>query len=167
MRRPPPPPFAADSLTYQLFHTVRVLGRAVESRAQAAGLNRSRGMVLGHLAHRTEGVTAAELRRCLGVTAASMSRLLSDMERDGLLQRTPHPADARAMLIHLTDAGRAMMQTFPAVVAEIEQTAFAGFSARERDQLRALLERLRTNLGEAVNQTEAEATHDTETEDLG
>lgn len=167
MRRPPPPPFAVDSITYQLFHTVRMLGRAVESRTQAAGLNRSRGMVLGHLAHHTEGVTATELRRCLGVTAASMSRLLSDMERDGLLQRTPHPVDARAMLIHLTDEGQAMMRIFPAIMAEIEQIAFAGFSAQERDQLRALLERLRANLGEAVDQTEVDATHDTETEDLG
>ena len=70
---PSPPPFAADSMAYELFYTVRALGRAIRGRAQAAGLNRSRGMILGQLAHGSGGVTATDLRRCMGVTAASIS----------------------------------------------------------------------------------------------
>ncbi len=170
VHRPPPPPFATDSLAYQLFRTLRTLGSALEGRAQAAGLNRSRGMILGQLAHHSGGITATDLRRCMGVTAASMSRLLADMERDGLLKRTPHPDDARAMLIHLTDEGQAMVQVFPTIMAEIEQIAFAGFSAQERDQLRTLLERIRANLGAArdsVDHADVDVTLTKETDNIG
>jgi len=153
----PPPPFAADSMAYELFYTVRALGRAIRGRAQAAGLNRSRGMILGQLAHGSGGVTATDLRRCMGVTAASISRLLANMERDGLVRRTPHPDDARAMLIYLTDEGQAMMQIFPAIMTEIEQVAFAGFSAQERDQLRALLARIRANLDTTTTPMDVDA----------
>jgi len=79
------------------------------------------------------------------------------MERDGLVRRTPHPDDARAMLIHLTDEGQAMMQIFPAIMTEIEQVAFAGFSAQERDQLRALLARIRANLDTTTTPMDVDA----------
>lgn len=40
----------------------------------------------------------------------SMSRLVSELEEQGLVQRSPDPADGRAQLIGLTDLGRARMQ---------------------------------------------------------
>jgi DNA-binding MarR family transcriptional regulator len=148
MERRHRPPFAPEGLIYQLFRTAHYVGRAFYHIARAHGLSRTSGPILAHLSHEREGVTATELRRCVGVTAASMSHILADMERAQLITRTPNPHDARSMLVHLTDQGRVLMKAFPAMVAEIEARAFEDFSAAERDQLKVLLERVRANLGD-------------------
>ena len=141
------PPFLREGLAYQIFRAAHSLGYEFKQMAQAHGLNRTRGMVLARLAHSPEGVTATDLRRCAGITAASMSNTLADMEREGLIARTPNPDDARSMLVHLTGQGQALMMIFPQVMADIEARAFAGFSEEERAHLKALLERVRSNLG--------------------
>ncbi len=167
MREPPSPPFATDSMAHQVFHTMRAMGREFGRHAQSAGINRSWGMLLGQLAHNPSGMTATALRQALGVTAASISKTLADMERGGLVTRTPHPQDARALLVHLTAAGRELLDEFPKILAAIEERAFAGFSAAERDSLQAMLERIRANLGEAAEPTEDDIPVIKEEEHLG
>lgn len=137
-----------------MFRALHALGNAFRQRAQAAGLNRTRGMVLWYVHTHPEGTTATTLRRVLGVTAASISNTLGDMEREGLISRIPNPHDARSTLIQLTDRGRDLMEVFPRIVAEVEAQAFAGFTQEERDQLRALLERISANLSEDDNVNE-------------
>ncbi len=148
MHKGMPPPFFVDGMSYHVMRTMRAIGYEFSQRAQAAGMGRSWGMVLGRLAHAEAGMTATELRQCLGVTAASMSKTLADLEQEGLIHRIPNPDDARSMLVHLTEAGRQRLSVFPEIVAGIEQVAFAGFDEAELDQLRAMLERIRHNLGD-------------------
>jgi MarR family transcriptional regulator for hemolysin len=167
VREPPLPPFFVDGMAYQVFRTMRALGREFGRQAQSAGLTRSWGMILGHLAHHPAGMTASELRQGLGVTAASISRTLREMERHGLVTRTPHPEDARAMLIHFTATSREMLSAFPMIVAAIETRAFAGFSCAELDSLRAVLERIRANLGDSSEPTDCEIEVTTEETHLG
>jgi DNA-binding MarR family transcriptional regulator len=40
------------------------------------------------------------------VAQPTVTTLVGRLERDGLVRRAPDPADARAVLVHLTDAGR-------------------------------------------------------------
>ncbi len=142
-----PPPFAPEGMIFQLFMTTHRLGREFKRIAQAYGLTRTQSMILGRLAQEDVAFTATDFRQCLGVTAASMSTSLAEMERQGLIERTPHPDDARAMLVHLTEQGRQIVAMFPAQMHEIEERAFGGLTEGERIQLRRLLERVRANLG--------------------
>jgi DNA-binding MarR family transcriptional regulator len=48
----------------------------------------------------------SELARLEGVTQPAMTGLLNRLEADGLVRREPDPADARATLAVITDAGR-------------------------------------------------------------
>ena len=91
-RRMPPPMMGINVLSMELFRTVHALGRAFQDAANMHGMARTHGMVLNQLMERREGVTAAVLSRCLGITRASMSIALADMERDGLIARVPNPA---------------------------------------------------------------------------
>jgi DNA-binding MarR family transcriptional regulator len=50
-----------------------------------------------------------ELAEILVVNRASIGSVLGRMERDGWVERTPDPADRRAMLVALTDAGEAKL----------------------------------------------------------
>lgn len=153
------PPFFTEGMGYQVFRTVRALGYEFSKRALAAGMNPSWGMVLAHLARAEEGLTATDLRQCIGVTAASMSKTLADLEQEGLVLRTPNPEDARSMLVHLGEVGKDRLKVFPTIVAEIEATAFAGFTEAELDQLTALLERIRLNLGDQADRQDPEIVH--------
>ncbi len=143
-----PPMFGAETLLTQVFLTVHTLGRALHDAATAEGLSRTQGMILGLLAGHPDGVTATRLRQWVGITAASMSTALADLERDGLIERIPNPHDARSMLIHLSERGYQRLQTFPRIIEAIDRRVFAGFSEEDRVLLKNLLERIRLNLGD-------------------
>ena len=145
-QRLPPPPFVTEGMAYQIFRTAHRLGHAFKQSVAEYGLSRTRGAVLMHVAQAP--ATATDLRRCTGVTAASMSKTLADMEREGVIRRTPNPEDARSMLVYLTEEGEALVTLFPGVLKEIETRAFSGLSDEEQATLRRLLERVRENLGD-------------------
>ncbi len=143
-----PPMFGAETLLSQVFLTAHALGLAFQAAAAAKGVSRTQGMILGHLVSHPDGVTATRLRQWIGITAAGMSTALTDLERDGLIERTPNPHDARSLLIHLSERGYRRLEEFPRVVQAIDQRVFAGFCEEERRLLKDLLERIRLNLGD-------------------
>ena len=53
------------------------------------------------------GATVVELARHLDVTKQAASQMVDDLVGKGYVERRPHPDDARARLIVLTDKGRA------------------------------------------------------------
>ncbi|MBL1086225.1 winged helix-turn-helix transcriptional regulator [Streptomyces actinomycinicus] len=53
------------------------------------------------------GATATELAAHLGVTKQAASQLVDEIVRKGYAERRPHPGDARARLVVLTERGRA------------------------------------------------------------
>ena len=75
-----------------------------------------------------------------------MAQMLTRMERDGLIQRTPDPDDGRSSRIALTELA---LTRLPAAIATLfrgNRDAVAGFTDEEIAQLVALLGRLITNL---------------------
>ncbi len=53
-----------------------------------------------------DGVEVRELRQRLGLDSGYFSRLLRSLERQGLLETAPLPADGRVRRLQLTSAGR-------------------------------------------------------------
>ena len=76
----------------------------------------------------------------------SMAQMLARMERDGLIHRTPDPADGRSSRISLTDAARGRLPDACATLFQGNREALGGFSDEEAVQLVALLTRLIANL---------------------
>jgi len=54
-----------------------------------------------------DGKTAATLS---GMSRAAVSNLVNTLERDGLVHRDPHPEDARAVLLRLSERGAGAVQ---------------------------------------------------------
>lgn len=48
-----------------------------------------------------------------------MSRTLERMERDGLVERAPHPADRRRRVVSVTPAGRSAWETARHIEREV------------------------------------------------
>ncbi|MFI8931442.1 MarR family winged helix-turn-helix transcriptional regulator [Streptomyces sp. NPDC053474] len=47
-----------------------------------------------------------ELTRTEQLTQPAITQLVTRLERDGLVERRPDPSDGRAVLVHITEAGR-------------------------------------------------------------
>jgi DNA-binding MarR family transcriptional regulator len=56
--------------------------------------------------NRSGPLTPSELAEIEHVKRPSITRTLASLEREGLVERTPDPADGRSSLVAITDAGR-------------------------------------------------------------
>ena len=88
------------------------------------------------------GATVVELARHLGVTKQAASQLVEELSRKGYVERTPHPADARARLVVLTERGQACTAAADAAVAAQVQKWAEVLGAERLEALRDDLARV-------------------------
>lgn len=80
------------------------------------GLRPAHGFAFTRLA--PDGATVTELAAHLGVTKQGASQLVDELVRKGYVERHPHPGDARARLIVLTERGWACTRAAEESAAE-------------------------------------------------
>ncbi|MFR0356440.1 MarR family winged helix-turn-helix transcriptional regulator [Streptomyces sediminimaris] len=102
---------AAGELTQRIHEGV--LARGFE------GLRPAHGFAFARLA--PDGATVTELAAHLGVTKQAASQLVDEVVRKGYAERRPHPGDARARLVVLTERGRACTRAAEEAAAEVVQ----------------------------------------------
>jgi DNA-binding MarR family transcriptional regulator len=95
----------------------------------------------------SEGQTQQALAVALAIPASRMVAILDALERRGLLERRTRDDDRRSRAVHLTDAGRGLLQKAFAVAAQFEAHLCEGLSGEERDQLIGLLDRVGERFG--------------------
>lgn len=104
------------------------------SRRTPREMSRSAASVLGTL--RDLGPTRiTELANAEGVTQPTMTTLVTRLERDGLVTRSPDPADARAVLARITEEGLARLAGMRAARAAVLDAALAELEPAEREAL--------------------------------
>ncbi len=86
------------------------------------------------------GLSNADIGRKVSSSRQSANEMLAGLERDGLIERLPHPADRRTQQIKITEAGRDLLAQARVAVARRETELEAGFSAEQRAAVRAWLE---------------------------
>ncbi|MEU3946863.1 MarR family winged helix-turn-helix transcriptional regulator [Streptomyces sp. NPDC029526] len=102
------------------------------------GLRPAHGFAFTRLA--PDGATVTDLAVHLGVTKQAASQLVGELVRSGYAERRPHPADARARLVVLTDAGWACARAAEEAAAEVVRAWSAELGEAEVRSLgRALL----------------------------
>jgi Transcriptional regulators len=79
------------------------------------------------------------------VTRATASKMLSLMERNGLITRTGVAGDARLKKLALTEKSEALSLRMRQGMEEFEQNLTRGLSASERETLLRLLKKLEQN----------------------
>ncbi|WKG10733.1 MarR family transcriptional regulator [Nocardia sp. PE-7] len=86
-----------------------------------------------------DGATVGEIAEHLGVTKQAASQLVDELVTKGYADRNPHPRDARARLITLTDRGWACTRAADAALAEFTQTWSDTLGAATLAQVGAVL----------------------------
>ncbi len=133
---------APMGLVGRLHRLARALDDELSPVFEAAGLCDGDFDVLASL--RRTGVpyqlSPGRLRETSMVTSGAVSKRLDRLEAAGLVVRTVDPADARARLVRLTDAGLATVDRLVVEHVANEHRLVAGLSLEQRDRLAALLE---------------------------
>jgi MarR family transcriptional regulator, transcriptional regulator for hemolysin len=96
------------------------------------------------------GINVVGAANIMDIETISAVRLVDALERDGLLERRPHPTDRRARSLWLTDRGRAVVGQVQTINAVVHTEAFAGLSGTQQRRLLNLLLTVRTNLGKGA-----------------
>ncbi len=84
--------------------------------------------------------TLTELARAEQVTPATMSKLVSALEAEGLVRREPDPNDARAVRLQATPQARRILERGRARRTEYLDSLFAELTVREREIVRRAAE---------------------------
>ncbi|MBL8838380.1 MAG: MarR family transcriptional regulator [Alphaproteobacteria bacterium] len=126
------------SLGYMVNHAARLFARALQREIAPLGLVPGQFPALLMLWEQ-DGLTQGEIARRVEVEQPTMANTLARMERDGLIVRTPDPADARRAIVRLTARGRALEAPAAAAGRRVNARAAAGLAAAERETLLRLL----------------------------
>ncbi|CAD5286799.1 MarR family transcriptional regulator [Bosea sp. 62] len=133
--------FKTSSAGYLANHVARLFARELAEAVRPLGLAPAQFMVLLEL-WREDRLTQKDLVGRLDVEQATMAATLARMERDGLIERRPDQADARARRIQLTARARALQAPALAAAKGVNTRALAGFSEAEREVLLSGLRRI-------------------------
>src|SRR5690242_1943596 len=95
-------------LIAQLVESSRLLRNYIDGRAKTRGTTRAQWIVLFRL-RQQEGLSQVDLAEVLELQPISLVRLLDRLVEHGLLERRPDPKDRRANKLHLTRAGRRLV----------------------------------------------------------
>jgi len=94
-----------------------------------------------------EGQTQQAIGDRLAIPASRMVAFVDALEARGLLERRHNPLDRRARALHLTAAGRALLERAFALAGALERHLCAQLAEQEREQLLDLLQRVGAQLG--------------------
>jgi DNA-binding MarR family transcriptional regulator len=127
----------------------RAFSRLGERRVRALGFNIGQLPVL-YLLRNGAQMSQKDLAKFAKIEQPSMAQMLARMERDGLIRRTPDPADGRSSLVSLTEAAVAKLPAARQALEEGRDRVLSGFSADEVQTLVQLMRRLNQNLDRMV-----------------
>jgi DNA-binding MarR family transcriptional regulator len=113
---------------------VRPLGATLQMWRVLAALREGDGRRMGDLSETTS------------IEVSTLTRLVDNMEKKGLVTRRRDAGDARVVALHVTPAGRRLTQRITPIAERYESVALASFTAAEADTLKAALRRLYSNM---------------------
>jgi DNA-binding MarR family transcriptional regulator/GNAT superfamily N-acetyltransferase len=83
----------------------------------------------------TDGATPRDVRIRLGLDSGYLSRLLGSLQRAGLVEVAPNPADRRTKMLRLTRAGLAKLHQLDRTADEFAASVLAPLTREQRERL--------------------------------
>ena len=122
-----------NTLDYYLKTAWQSVANSYNQAASKVGLTQSSGYVLINI-HK-EGTAVSQIAGLLGVRSTSLSRLLSAMEKQGLIYREVNKLDKRSVKVFLTPLGLEKREMAKNIVREFNKYLVAHMSESERLRL--------------------------------
>jgi DNA-binding MarR family transcriptional regulator len=138
MRHSDPAAFKAQSAGHLINKAARLFTAALAEGLRPLELAPAQFMALLEL-WSEDGLTQGELVTRLEVEQATMASTLDRMQRDGLIQRRPHPRDGRVQSIHVTPRARTLQAPAIEIARQLNADALSQLSPAQQDQVLGLL----------------------------
>ena len=133
-----------ETVDFQIRSTLFAMRRMYTVLAAEVGLTQGVGYVLINVPK--EGVAATRIAPMMGMGPTSLSRLLKNMETDGLIYRKADEKDRRVVFIHLTENGMALRKKARQVVLDFNNKLFSQISEAEMQTFVSVSERIRSQI---------------------
>lgn len=137
-----------DFLPYVLNRLANRLNHDLQADLRPLKITVPRWRVLGVLAAR-DGRSIGELAVFTVTEQSALSRVVNQMERDGLVRRQTAVADNRVVHVYLRPAGREMFARILPMALVHYDRALEGFSVEEKATLMRFLHRALDNVRES------------------
>src|SRR5436190_15152879 len=106
----------ATACAMNLVFTADLLVKRIASLLQPFDLSPASGLVLSIVADAESPLPPNQIADRLIISRATVTGLIDSLERRGYVQRRPHPADRRMLLVDLTERGRQVANAFRPIV---------------------------------------------------
>ncbi len=146
-----------ETIGFLLNDTARLFRRAFNARTRDSGITALQWRLITYL-KRHESIRQGPLADLIEVEPITLSRMVDRLAEAGLVERHADPTDRRAWQLYLTPRAHALLGDMRRTTDTLTEEATEGLSAAERDQLIALVGRVRCNL------SRRDTTKETETE---
>jgi len=136
-----------DGLGYLVHHLMYAFRQQLAARCARHGLKLTSEECAVLTLLRQEGsLTHKQMAQTLAKDKAALTRLVSSLEKAGLVQRQTDPRDRRAIRASLTARGRQAAQCLRQVFEELHALIHAGIEPAEFEICRAVLAKILANL---------------------
>jgi len=112
----------------------RAIGIFGGSSFAGSGYSAVEWQIFSELHYSAGPVHACDLSPLLATSLNNTSRILARYERQGLIKRTPNPADKRSLMLSLTGEGEKALQRIQAGFNSRLETAFAGCTVKQLER---------------------------------
>jgi MarR family transcriptional regulator, 2-MHQ and catechol-resistance regulon repressor len=135
------PPTSGVHLWLILMKAHEAMRRHAERQIHSLGIGFSDFAALEVLLHKGP-LPVNEIGRLVRLTSGSMTTAVDRLEKKGMVERQNDPADRRARVVHLTDAGKKLIECAFADHERAMEKAASGLTPEERTRLASLLKKL-------------------------
>ncbi|KKB64646.1 MarR family transcriptional regulator [Robbsia andropogonis] len=142
------PRTGGDWIGYNLKITQHRLRQRLDAELGQLGITAPQNAVLLAVANNPR-ISNAELARAAFVTPQTMQAILVNLERGGLIVRSPHPEHGRVIMSELTTNGKRAVADGAKAADAVERQMLSGLSAEEAQILCDLLKRCAAALADA------------------
>jgi DNA-binding MarR family transcriptional regulator len=105
------------------------------------------GMTMEFLAlHENEEVTASHYMKVANISKATVSQILTGMEKKGLIKMEPSKKDKRKKVISFTKKGREVSDSFDKAFIKINCQIEKGLTDKDKKELVRLLNKIKNNV---------------------
>ncbi len=144
--------FDADDVA-RLRITLGRISRFLDRQSRGDTLTRTQASVLASVM-RLGPIGLSDLADIEGVNPTMLSRIVAKLEDAGLFRRLPDPADGRAVLVEVTEAGRIEQLRLRAERSELLSARLAALPPARATELLAALPALESLADELAPRTE-------------
>lgn len=141
---------AEDWIGYNLKIAQHRLRQRLDAELARFGITAAQNAVLLAIAGNPR-ISNAELARAAFVTPQTMQAILVNLERGGLILRTPHPGHGRVIMTELTTAGRKAVADGAQAADMVEGQMLSRLTTDEARLLCELLKRCAAALDETLS----------------